>query len=77
MVGGFALEAVSLLYNLLTGQPTFPVLVVGLLPIVPGSAALDGVFASIMTPPAGGGGGGRAGGGGGAAASRVDSMGTR
>jgi uncharacterized membrane protein YjjP (DUF1212 family) len=55
LAGGFVLELVTLAYNLVTAQPFFPIIAVGLLPIVPGSTALNGVFASVEQGQANGG----------------------
>ena len=47
LLGGFSLKLVTLAWNLVTAQPVFPITAVALLPIVPGSTALNGVFASV------------------------------
>lgn len=53
VLGGFALELSGLIFNLLTSQPTSPMINIGLLPIVPGSQALNGIFISMEPSNAG------------------------
>eukprot|EP00948_MAST-09A_sp_MAST-9A-sp1_P000677 g677.t1 len=48
LAGGFALYFVASLHNLYSSRPIFPIIFVGSLPIVPGSAALESVFTSMI-----------------------------
>lgn len=54
LAGGFMVQLVAVGHAMVTRQPVFPIITIGMLPIVPGSAALDGVFAGMQTSGGGG-----------------------